>query len=204
MVTKHSPSLTFKSFSSADSRAEHTGSDPVATTTTTDHNLCQFRINRGAIGAAFDFQSPTSDDLKAEYNSIQESLSRVQLPGEIIVNKTTQGVGKDQKAAHKVVTTSAKYTETALKLALQLHKEKVGKEGLEQLIVALFAQLKYLQDEGAALIVSSTFDPSVSKFFRTFQKNNSQFPPETSEILSKAVTIGAAQAQSQGHKGGNR
>ena len=146
----------------------------------------------------------TPEDLKAEYNSIQESLSRVQLPREIIVNKSTQGVGKDQKAAHTVVTTSAKYTETALKLALQLHEEKVGKEGLNQLIVVLFTQLKYLQDEGAALIVRSTFDPSVSKFFRTFQKNNSQFLPETIEILSKAVTIGAAQAQSQGHKGGNR
>ena len=131
---------------------------------------------------------------KAEYNSIQESLSRVQLPAEIIVNKTTQEVGKDQKGAHTVVTTSAKNTDTALKLVLQL----------DQLIVVFFAQLKYLQDEGAVLIVSSTFDSSFSKFFRTFQKNNSQFPPETIEILSNAVTIGATQAQSQGHKGGNK
>lgn len=60
-----------------------------------------------------------------------------------------------------------------------------------------YAQVKYLQDEIAALIVQGQFDSTTSRLFRNIQKNTSVFSTETLENLKSAASIAAAGAAYQ-------
>ena len=50
---------------------------------------------------------------------------------------------------------------------------------LEPIIVSLHANINYLQDEYAALLVKGKFDDSTAQFFRSLQKANSGFDSQS-------------------------
>lgn len=65
-------------------------------------------------------------------------------------------------------------------------------ETLEQLFIVNQAQLKYLQDEYAAILVNSQFDSSTSKLFMALQRNTSVLNPESMDMLRSAATLASA------------
>ena len=71
----------------------------------------------------------------------------------------------------------------------------------EDIFCIAYAQMKFLQEEYAALVVNSSFDPNVAKLFRALQKN-SGFSQETMEQLKNAATIASAyRPPSQANRG---
>ena len=98
-----------------------------------------------------------------------------------------QGVKKTDQPLCNVIVRSARHCETAMKVLTQCGATKTDSK-FEELFTILFAHIKYLQEEHASLIVQSTFDPTVSRFFRSLQRG-STFTPEALDHLRSAATI---------------
>ena len=139
-----------------------------------------------------------SEEVQAEYRVIVDTVQKVKLPPDCILPKGTQGVTKETRTAHNIATSCAKYTETALKLIVTLFdKDEVSEDDLGKLLVVQYAEMKYLQDELASIIVQGQFDNTTTKLFRSIQKNTSVFSSEALENLKSAASIAAAGAQQQ-------
>jgi hypothetical protein len=130
-------------------------------------------------------------DIGAEYASVRASVQAVRLPPNLTIPETTkQGVRKSDHQQVNLISRNARFCETALKV-LAAKQEDKGKT-FSDLFTVLVAQMKYLQDEQSALLVQSTFDPTVSRFFRSLQRSNSSFTPDALENLRAAATIASA------------
>ena len=149
----------------------------------------------GAPGPGKLLTFPATDDVQAEYKAIAEVVQKVQLPADCIINKSAQGVTKEVRTAHTILTQSAKYTETALKLLIVAFDNAPADEAqLAKLFTVHYAQIKFLQDELAGLIVQGQFDQNTSRLFRSLQKNTSVFTSDALENLKSAAAISAVSA----------
>ena len=107
------------------------------------------------------------------------------MPADLTVQDSRQGIRRDDLPLYNVLAKSARFTETIFKvLSNPNHRTN------EDIFAICSAQIKYLQDEYASLVVSSTFDPTVTKFFRQLQRNTG-FSGESLEHLRSAATIAA-------------
>jgi hypothetical protein len=75
---------------------------------------------------------------------------------------------------------------------------------MSDLFKVLIAHVKFLQEEHAGLVVQSSFDPTVARFFRTLQRGGGMSPMAL-ENLRSAASIAAVyrpQAPQRGGRGG--
>ena len=79
-----------------------------------------------------------------------------------------------------------------VRLALNFCVTELKQETLDNLFLIQNAQIKYLQEEYAALLVNGQFDASTAKIFRSLQKNTSGFDQDSLETLRAAATLSAA------------
>ena len=90
---------------------------------------------------------------------------------------------------------TARYAETTLKLLSTFddiqYNESVDNK-LAQIVKIQQAQICYLRDEYANLIVQSKFDKSTSQTFRALQKNTSGLNPQALQNLKLASAISAS------------
>ena len=85
------------------------------------------------------------------------------------------------------------YCETGIKLLCSLEAgTELKQETLDNLFLIQYAQIKYLQEEYAALLVNGQLDASTAKIFRSLQKNTSGFDQDSLETLRAAATLSAA------------
>jgi hypothetical protein len=134
-----------------------------------------------------------AEQLQEEFVSIKESVSSIRLPPYLKVSDSRQGLKRENQAAYNTVIKCAKYAETSLKILSQLpENDRVVRD----LVVIQSAQIRYLTEELAALLVSGQFDDSTSKIYRTLQRHNSAFSDDQSlGILRSAVELSAAAAR---------
>ena len=149
-------------------------------------------------------------DPEAEFKRVKASVQSTRLPQDFTLPEHRQGIKRQDQQLYSLIQKNARYCETALKLLSDESVENKSKS--ESLFFVLYAQIKYLQDECTALVVNSSFDPTVARFFRALQRNNS-FTPDALENLRSAATIASAfrpnrggqlsrQAASQSGRGG--
>ena len=80
--------------------------------------------------------------------------------------------------------------QTLLKSVAAASQEGADSEQiLNSVYTVTLAQQKYIQDEYASLLVSSSFDAPTARFFKQLQKNTSTFTPEALSHLPAAATI---------------
>ena len=83
-----------------------------------------------------------------------------------------------------------------------------SKEGeqldLEPIILSLHANINYLQDEYAALLVKGKFDDSTAQFFRSLQKANSGFDSQSINNVKIAAELTSILARSTNYRGNYR
>ena len=156
-----------------------------------------FSPSQGAYSAQF---APTSS-VEADYLRVKGSVQSVRLPSDLTLQEARQGIKRDDLPLFNVLAKNARFTETLLKICANADKAPMN---AEDVFCVAYAHMKFLQEEYAALVVNSSFDPSVSKLFRSLQKN-SGFSQETMEQLKNAATIASAyrpQAQANRGRGG--
>lgn len=132
-------------------------------------------------------------DLQGEFQSLRDSLGRVKIPADLKVNDSRQGIKRADQPLLNVISKCGRYSETGLKLLCTLEVgQTVTQEVLDNLFLVHHAQVKFLQEEFASLVVSGQFDSSTAKIFRSLQKNTSGFNSESLETLRSAASLSAA------------
>lgn len=134
----------------------------------------------------------SSDDVQGEFLTLKDSLQKVRLPSDLKLNENRQGIKKADLAAFNVISRSARYVETTLKLLANINAHSVSTEDLENVSLVQVAHIKYLQEEFAATVVQSQCPEGVSKWFRTLGKNTSTFSPSVCDRIRAAGDISKA------------
>ena len=115
-------------------------------------------------------------DIHKEFESIKESVSRIALPPWLKIHDTQVGIKQEHKAALKILSKCARFTETGLKLISTFAKEENGtfslsKEDIGALYTTLTAQAYYLQAEYSSLVVKSSFEDETSRLYKSLENN---------------------------------
>lgn len=134
-------------------------------------------------------------DLQAEFQTLKDSLNKVKIPAELKLNDSRQGIKRSDQPLLNVITKCGRYCETAIKLLATIDgsgRNPVDQQTLDNLFLIQQAQIKYLQEEFAALLVNGQFDTSTAKIFRSLQRNTSGFDQGSLETLRSAATLAAA------------
>ena len=131
-------------------------------------------------------------DLQGEFSALKDSLQRIQLPGELKLNDSRQGIRRSDQQVLNVISKCGRYNETLMKLLTTIEPgSTISQDTLDQLFVIAQAQGRWLQDEYAALVVNSQFDPNTAKLFKALQRNTSGLNPASLETLRSAASISA-------------
>lgn len=137
----------------------------------------------------------TSVDAQEDFQSIKDSLQKVKLPPELKLNESKQGIKREDQQTLNVLSRTARYAETTLKLLSTFDdipfNESVDNK-LAQIVKIQQAQICYLRDEYASLIVQSKFDKATSQTFRALQKNTSGLNAQALQNLKLASAISAS------------
>ena len=82
---------------------------------------------------------------------------------------SAQGIKQEQKATYDVVTKSALFQETVIKILSHVEQgDVVTEELITKLVIGQETQIKWLQDEVAHLVVASVFERT-SRTTRSFK-----------------------------------
>ena len=100
-----------------------------------------------------------------------------------------QGIKRTDQPLLNVITKSARHVETALKV-LKTQDESNTDDTLSDVFTVLYSLIQFLQEEQASLVVTSTFNPYVGRFFRALQRGGT-FTPTAMENLRSAASIAA-------------
>ena len=147
----------------------------------------------------------TSQDLQGDFQALKDSLSRVKLPADLRINESRQGIQRKDQPVFSVLSKCSRYNETLVKLLSTIEPEsRISQETIEQLFLIASAQVRFLQDEYAALVVSSQFDNNTSRLFKALQKNTSGLNPASLETLRSAATIAASSRPSTSSRPGGQ
>jgi len=138
-------------------------------------------------------RSTSQPDTQGDFQALRDSLSKVKLPADVKLNDSRQGIKRTDQPLMNALAKCGRYCETGIKFLCSLEAgTELTQEKLDNLFLIQYAQIKYLQEEYASLLVSGQFDASTAKIFRSLQKNTSGFDQESLETLRAAATLSAA------------
>ena len=138
-------------------------------------------------------RSTSQPDTQGEFQTLKDSLSKVKLPADVKLNDSRQGIKRTDQPLMNALAKCGCYCETGIKLLCSLEAgTELKQETLDNLFLIQYAQIKYLQEEYAALLVNGQFDASTAKIFRSLQKSTSGFDQDSLETLRAAATLSAA------------
>ena len=128
-------------------------------------------------------------DIQGNYLEIKKQLASERLPPELSLHESRQGINRDQQPLFNVIVQNARYVETALKKLSKITDSTTCESDLEDLFGILLAQIRYLQDEYAVLIVNSTSDKETAKLFRQFRKILQVYQRKLSRIFEEQQVL---------------
>ena len=119
-------------------------------------------------------------DIQRQFESLRDRLSRIQIPSYCKVNDSAVGIKSECKPTLKVITKSARFAETGLRVLAVLQGPHQGQytlteNDLQSIYTIFYAQVNYLQSEYSNLVVRSTFDDETGRLFRSFENNTQAF-----------------------------
>jgi hypothetical protein len=142
-------------------------------------------------------------DIQSEFVAIKDTLVKVKLPGDYKVPDTKTGIKAQFSHQATVIQRCAKYAETATKIVqlLGASDNPVTKEDLHDLDIVNIAQIKFLQEEFASIIVESKYGQDTAQTFRSLQRNLSVLPPEVIEKVEMAINLSVPANRSDNYRG---
>ena len=134
-------------------------------------------------------------EIQEQYNSLKNSVEKVILPPKFKLHDSRTGVKREDQPVLTVVSKCGRYIETALKLLSQCQEGQPV--DLHPIVITLTANLKFLQDEYAALLVKGRFDNSTSQLFRSLQRHNSGFDTQSLQNVRVAAELSSISTRYQ-------
>jgi hypothetical protein len=141
------------------------------------------------LGAQNRSAKAESNPVQQEFNVIRDALQRVKLPADLKLDDSKQGVSRVDQKRLNVVQRCARYGETMLKLLSTMQQGNTNPGDVQDLVNIAVAQMRYLQEEHAMLLVNNNFGEDGEKIYRQLRRNTSQFTPDALESLQAAVTL---------------
>ena len=142
-----------------------------------------------------------SANLKWEYEVLKDSVSKILIPPEYRLNDSRAGIHSKDREQAAVLSRSGKFIETSLKLVGEIQRTWPKTEEcaghLDNLVLALTAHMRYLQEEYSSLQVGGQYGNHTKAIFKSLQKNTSNLNPEGIENLKTAVSISQPQNTNQ-------
>ena len=123
-----------------------------------------------------------------EFSSIKDKYNAIKIPQELRVGNSRNGIKREDTVAAKIISNSAKYVETSLKLLWNLD-ETASKNDLVELFNIQKAHVDYLREEHSALVVAGQFGVKTSQLFRNLSRGNTNLDDKHLDTLLKAVQI---------------
>ena len=136
-----------------------------------------------------------------EFNAIKDKVSSVKLPPELRVGNSRSGIKREDTNSANIITNSAKYAETTLKLLWSIEVEEPDEKLLELFNVQK-AHIDYLRQEHSALVVSGQFGSKTSTLFKNLTRGTTNLDDKSLDSLLKAVQI--TSNDNTPHRGGYR
>ncbi len=161
-------------------------------------------VSENYNGQSSDISVNNSVDPQSEFGAIKEAVNRIKLPSDLRLNDSKQGIRREDQQALNVITRSARYVETTIKLLGTLNPD-TGKLSLDEysdLYNVQLAHIRYLQDEYSALVVQNKFNKQTAQMFRSLQRNTSGLNERSLDTLKLATSITATAAGSSSASGG--
>lgn len=160
---------------------------------------------RSHSDARFPTFTSAESDIQGEFLTIKDSVNNIRLPTDLKVSDTKQGIKREDQAHSAVVNKCARFAETTLKLMWKIDSaDNMTQEYMHQLYLIQLAQIRYLQEEHAGLIVQGQFDRDTARLYKALQKNSSGLTPESVTTLQHAAAITASVRQTQPQRGNTR
>ena len=105
-----------------------------------------------------------AEDIEGEFMTVKDSAQKIRLPPDLKLNESRQGIKREDQPILNLITKSARYIETTLKILGEgvATKSPLTNDQLDQISICQVAHLRYLQDEYATLVMKSRFDPTTS------------------------------------------
>lgn len=148
-------------------------------------------------------------DIQRQFDSLRDRLSRVQIPSYCKVNDSAVGIKTDCKPVLKIISKSARFAETGLKILGNLTQEPQGQyniteNDIQSLYTVFYAQVNYLQGEYSNLVVRSTFDDETSRLFRSFENNSQAFSERSLTNVRLAAELSALSTRTSSRSSSSR
>ncbi len=160
------------------------------------------------------FLSSEADDLQSEFKVIQDSYSRTRLPNDLHFVGRQKGLKAEAREVASIISNSAKSIEVTLKILADIEKQtKLNSsfrvnEALDEVLTCQIAQLRYLQEEQAALFVQGQFGKKTHTLFRQFKRHTATLHTSDLDVLRAAAQLAAVppepQAPASGFRGRGR
>ncbi len=154
----------------------------------------KLRPQSPSAGVSLGFSSIQSEDLQLQFNAIKDSLQRQKLAPDLHLTTAKTGISNQCRDSATILATTSKYVGTSFKLVdgllvkLETADQSVQQD-LKALLTVQLAELRYIQEEYAALVVQGTFGSKTHKLFRSLQKHTSAFTPSVIEQVKTAAEL---------------
>lgn len=134
--------------------------------------------------------------------SIRDSVAKITLPPWLKVHDTQTGIKQENKPALKILSKSARYTETGLKLLSTFQKSEnntfiLTEEDIGALYTTLTAESYYLQSEYSNIVVKSSFDDETSRIFQSLENNTTAFSRQSLQNVRIAAELASISGRTQ-------
>lgn len=148
-----------------------------------------------------------ADSLLHRYKGVRDSFSSVRLPDNLYFGGRQTGLDAKVRDSAALLNNSARYTETALKAVSSLYDQVVGQLDAdinldsvrwltEDLSVCLVAQMRFMQEEQAGLVVASTYGPRAKMLFKTLGSSSTGFgDPKLVRCMETAANLASLAAK---------
>lgn len=130
-------------------------------------------------------------EIQEKFNSVRSSVEKVVLPPFLKLHDSRSGVKRDDQQTLNVISKCGRYVETAIQLLSQSKEEEPF--DVKPVITTLTANIQYLQEEYAALLVKGRFDDSTAQLFKSLQKGNSGFDSRAINNVRIAAELSSIQ-----------
>ena len=131
----------------------------------------------------------TSDQLQARYRSVSRKYNAVELHPDLSFKFQRSGIKKQWQHSSVLISNTAEYIETSLKIVINLTIQTVTEDKLEDITAIGVALLHYLKAERTSLLVKSRMGEETGSIFRQMQTHSTDFDEECLDTIGKAATM---------------
>ena len=157
--------------------------------------------------------TPEPHSYLRDFDQLKDKLSKIPLPPHLKLSDSSAGIKAESKPVTKVIAKAARFGETGLKLLAAISSSQEGDsepgyhltdEDIGSLYTIFAAQIQYMQQEYAGIIVKNTFDDETSRLFRQFENHTSAFSASQLENVRVAAELASISSRRNSERGRGR